>query len=832
MSNSCLDEKKFKKKCPPPMDCCGKDILFRKVIIPVAMGDDRQYPPENGAFRNALVEYEANHALYIYSSDGLYTKLSVPSGVTSVNGMYGDVVLDIPEKVSQLINDLGFITKNADDLVNYTKTTNLAAVALSGSYNDLFDRPAINNGELTITRNGSALGSFKANQSQNVTMNVQVPTTTAELINNSQFVVDANYVHTDKNFTNALNNKLNHLADIYEIGDNLTLVNNRLNAVVPTPTPGDSYYDASWLFDEQTATQTHYDELLNAVTNNYIILIHQGTEHYVVSGALTQENDIQLMLQLSTTDSYDGNTYSNIITAFFDINGTTRDITISVGQTNGADIYEKFDNITYDASWVLTDGSTATQTHFDELRNAIQGKQRIVIIYPDGAIVTVVRQAIYSGDLFLNGQVSYINTYNNVNYVGITAAEITIASGSRQITILQGNLDGYSIQQQIDSKPDTSALPTKTSDLTNDSGFIDNTVNDLTNYYTKPTANTFGGIFMPDTTHMTPIKTIEYNTSSTAYYKIMSYANNSSNLADIKGSALFRVTVTGTNINQVFEVAISMKNAVNTNPYIMIRNYPGTTSASTTGIRYLRIFYPKAINNGGDWDIEFQTYNATARHFKVEVFRADPKFTFYETLTGSTLDTNTQNGGSTQIYTTDGVWFIGSNINGTISSATTAGSINSYLPKFVSGTLYKAGQAILAQQMVFLSTDNLFYPSTNTAKPIDPNVGIQLCSTATNANGTPASTAIRQKYNNGSLTNIPHATMVNGDRCYFRCTMDANGNILSDNYVDTQMTAGYTWYYIGTATSATAINHDTTQSMFYTLDANGKLTHINGLEIA
>ena len=110
--------------------------------------------------------------------------------------------------------------------------------------------------------------------------------------------------------------------------------------------------------------------------------------------------------------------------------------------------------------------------------------------------------------------------------------------------------------------------------------------------------------------------------------------------------------------------------------------------------------------------------------------------------------------------------------------------------------------------------------------------GVQLCSNAVNANAAVPASGLRQKYNNATLTNIPHATLTAGDRCFFRCTMDGSGNILSDNYVDTAMSPGYTWYYIGNATSASAINHDTTQSMFYTLDANGKLTHINGLPIA
>ncbi len=47
------------------------------------MGGDSEgedYAPENGAYRNALVEYESNGHIYIYSSDGVYTEL--PKGGT------------------------------------------------------------------------------------------------------------------------------------------------------------------------------------------------------------------------------------------------------------------------------------------------------------------------------------------------------------------------------------------------------------------------------------------------------------------------------------------------------------------------------------------------------------------------------------------------------------------------------------------------------------------------------------------------------------------------------------------------------------------------------
>ena len=59
----------------------GTCDYFRKITIPSSLGDDTgEYAPQNGAYRNALVEYAANGAIYIYSSDGIYTKINSTGG--------------------------------------------------------------------------------------------------------------------------------------------------------------------------------------------------------------------------------------------------------------------------------------------------------------------------------------------------------------------------------------------------------------------------------------------------------------------------------------------------------------------------------------------------------------------------------------------------------------------------------------------------------------------------------------------------------------------------------------------------------------------------------
>ena len=102
---------------PSPIEITNscQAALFYKISIPASLGDDTTIPPEAGAYRNVLVVYEANGHSYLYSSDGMFTKVSAgDDSVSSVNGMVGDVVLT----TSDLENTAEFVnqTELADGL--------------------------------------------------------------------------------------------------------------------------------------------------------------------------------------------------------------------------------------------------------------------------------------------------------------------------------------------------------------------------------------------------------------------------------------------------------------------------------------------------------------------------------------------------------------------------------------------------------------------------------------------------------------------------------------------------------------------------------------------
>ena len=82
-------------------------------------------------------------------------------------------------------------------------TPSLSTVAISGSYNDLSNKPTIptvNDAVLTIQKNGATVSTFTANSTTNAIANITVPTKVSDLTNDSGYITGI----TAKNVTTAL----------------------------------------------------------------------------------------------------------------------------------------------------------------------------------------------------------------------------------------------------------------------------------------------------------------------------------------------------------------------------------------------------------------------------------------------------------------------------------------------------------------------------------------------------------------------------------------------------------------------------------------------------
>ena len=149
---------------------------------------------------------------HIGTTDTVEIKLYSTTGQHTDGAMTQKAVTNaLPTKTSDLIND------GADGTSTYAEADGLSAVATSGSYTDLLDTPTIGDATVTIQKNGTTAGTFKANATVDKSINITVPTKTSDLSNDSNFVVDANYVHTDNNFDNTAKNKLASIAGGAEV---------------------------------------------------------------------------------------------------------------------------------------------------------------------------------------------------------------------------------------------------------------------------------------------------------------------------------------------------------------------------------------------------------------------------------------------------------------------------------------------------------------------------------------------------------------------------------------------------------------------------------------
>jgi hypothetical protein len=182
-----------KVDCTQKNDCCP----FRKIVIPAVMGDDSEgseVAPENGAYRNALVVYEANGAMYIYASDGIWTKMSaVADGHGAATIAYVDsqdaaVLADAKAYADSVIPE-GEVSKT------YVDNHDAATLSSSKDYTDSVAFLTLGN-EMTIAAPvaGTSVSASFSTTNNSITMSnsngdtVTTPTKTSDLANDSNFV--------------------------------------------------------------------------------------------------------------------------------------------------------------------------------------------------------------------------------------------------------------------------------------------------------------------------------------------------------------------------------------------------------------------------------------------------------------------------------------------------------------------------------------------------------------------------------------------------------------------------------------------------------------------
>lgn len=153
----------------------------------------------------------SDYATYSYVDGKLATKADIASlSAAAFSGRYEDLTGQ-PVNLSQFTNDVGYLTEVPDGSVSRAKLSselnaNLTAVenAVDGLQNSVRDLSNTKADKTTVSALSDTVA-LKADKSE-------LPTKTSDITNDSNFVVDADYVHTDNNYTTAEKNKLAGIA--------------------------------------------------------------------------------------------------------------------------------------------------------------------------------------------------------------------------------------------------------------------------------------------------------------------------------------------------------------------------------------------------------------------------------------------------------------------------------------------------------------------------------------------------------------------------------------------------------------------------------------------
>ena len=401
-------------------------VLFHRVIVPAAMGDDETNPPRNGQYRNVLLVYEANGHVYLFSSDGIPTFISDGGqGVDDYNELENKPSINGHELIGDSsLEDIGVTDAIDDALDDYTPTADLAAVALSGDYDDLLNKPFI-------------------------------PTKTSDLTNDSDFVSDANYVHTDNNFTDALESKLEGIAAGAEVNvqSDWNESNSSSDAFIKNKPTIPVVNDATLTIQKNSSTidtftaNASVDKTINITVPTTAADVHALPDSTKYGSSLTMSIDNTTYVVTATLKDQDGNTLGS---------AQTIDLPLESVVVNGS-----YDSTNKKIILTLQNGTTIDIPVGD----LISGLQ-----------TEITPQNMLDADLVDDSTSTHkFTTASDISKLaGIQAgAEVNVQSDWSQTTT---TADDY-----IKNKPTnvssftndagyitSASLPTKTSDLTND----------------------------------------------------------------------------------------------------------------------------------------------------------------------------------------------------------------------------------------------------------------------------------------------------------------------------------------------------------------------------
>ena len=120
--------------------------------------------------------------LYVAGDGTTTTPMALKTHGDTRNGSFAYININEPTNAITEAYAGGYVWDEDEDWWRKMSEVRLAL------YSDIPAVPAVNNGTLTIQKNGTNVQTFTANQSSNVTANISVPTKTSDLTNDSGFI--------------------------------------------------------------------------------------------------------------------------------------------------------------------------------------------------------------------------------------------------------------------------------------------------------------------------------------------------------------------------------------------------------------------------------------------------------------------------------------------------------------------------------------------------------------------------------------------------------------------------------------------------------------------
>lgn len=362
--------KRKKKRCKK--DCCENEFAFRKVVIPAALGDDvtGKDKPENGAYTNSYVEYEANGAQYMYDSYGVYTKIEGGGG--------GEGTLDFnelenrPKYAGEEMTGDTNIPDVATAVANEASLRAAADAALQGNINGLAGRVTTAEGEIVAIEGKIPEQASAQNQLAD-----------KNFVNSSIATNTANFIGT-----------FNSVAELEAYSG--TVTNNDYAFVVVTDTAGNTAYDRykyngdteQWLFE--------YELNNSSFTANQWAAINSG----ITSGDVTKLSDLANIKTIGNNLTLDANgELSATDTVYNDFTGTDGVNAGTAGLVPAPAVSDAGKYLKSDGTWGTVSGGIPTDATFwgasyDSVNNKVSGSINL-----DGNV-------IHSGSLTPNAGVS------------------------------------------------------------------------------------------------------------------------------------------------------------------------------------------------------------------------------------------------------------------------------------------------------------------------------------------------------------------------------------------------------------------------------------------